>query len=133
MFQEDDGGNVEFVNGTVTTEDGLATSAYLSLFGGNEDDEGLAGDTSKQWWGNVEEADETRRYRSETQALLRSMPLVPANLRRAEDAAVRDLAWMQTVLGASVAARATMPALNVLGLQIAIELNGSIYRFTFNN
>jgi hypothetical protein len=67
---------------------GLETSAYLSLFGGNEDDAGLS-DKTMQWWGNVG-AEQAKQYRSETQNLLKSLPLTSSNLLRVEAAAGRE-------------------------------------------
>lgn len=126
LYQKDgDGGEIEFVNGQAVMDDGLETAAYLSLFGGNEDDSGLDGDKPSQWWANVEEPDVTKRYRSETQFLLSSLPLIPANLRRVENAAAADLAWMlETGLASFVSATATMPARNTIKLQLKIEVQG---------
>jgi phage gp46-like protein len=131
LFQSNDGGEITIVNGLTTMSDGLATSVYLSLFGGNSDDSGIQGDNAKQWWANFSEPDPSRIYRSETQNLLRSMPLIPSNLRRVEDAALRDLDWMTTELDAGVAASASMPALNTLGLQIAVLIDSRKFDFSF--
>ena len=40
LFQTIDDGNVEVINGIITMSGGLDTAAYLSLFGGNEEDDG---------------------------------------------------------------------------------------------
>jgi hypothetical protein len=45
--QSDDGGEVTIESGLVTLTDDFRSAAYLSLFGGNEDDNGL--DSSAQW------------------------------------------------------------------------------------
>lgn len=67
---------------------GLETAAYLSLFGGNDD--------GSDWWGNKLETQQARMERSETQELLRSLPVTTNNLRRIEEAVKRDLRWMMT-------------------------------------
>jgi phage gp46-like protein len=124
LFQTDDGGEIEIVNGRVTlTPSGIETAAYLSLFGGNENDRGIPADDSLQWWGNADELDAHRKIRSETQALLRALPLTPATARRVEGAASRDLAWM-TATGVADAIRptATMPALNSIHLRVEIDI-----------
>lgn len=114
LFQTDDGGDIEVENGVVTMASGLSTSAYLSLFGGNEN--------GVNWWGDVGELPE-RRYPSDTQRLLKSIPAIPANLKRVEDAVLRDLKWM---LSKSVASEtevsATMPGLNKV--KITVTVNG---------
>ena len=92
LFQTVDDGDINVSDGLVEMSGGLGTAAYLSLFGGNEDDDGRKNSTAT-WWANLNETETTRQYRSETQNLLQAIPAVPANLRRIEDAVRRDLAW----------------------------------------
>jgi phage gp46-like protein len=128
LRQTDDDGDIEFVNGQAVMSNGLETAAYLSLFGGNDDDSG--GDDTKhlQYWGNLSERDPAKQYRSETQYLLRSIPLVPSNLRRIQDAANRDLAWMtSTGLASAVLVAVSMPALNTVKLDVSIEVDGKLF------
>lgn len=87
LFQSENDGEINVVNGLVDMGGGLNTMAYLCLFGGNEDDNG-SDNTNLQWWGNFRE---TVKERSETQHLLRSIPVTSFNLKRLEDAAKRDL------------------------------------------
>lgn len=120
LRQTDDGGNISIQGGLLLMSDGLETAAYLSLYGGNEDDPG-EDDLTLQWWGNLLEVEPERAYRSETQFLLASMPAIPANLRRAEQAASRDLAWMlATELAQSIEVEATIPAKDRILLAITI-------------
>jgi len=128
-----DDGEIESVNGQIVLADGLESSVYMSLFGGNEDDSGLGGDDLKQWWGNLGETDPARRYRSETQNLLRAIPATAANLRRIEEAAGRDTSWLTELrIATSVEATATIPALNRVNLLVEVVIGKSRYRFTFN-
>lgn len=132
LYESGDDGNIEFVNGQAVMSNGLETASYLSMFGGNEQDSGTQADTLKQFWGNLSETDPTRQYRSETQALIQALPLVPANLRRIEEAATRDHNWMlSTGLANGVAIVATMPALNTVQLDVNIEINGQVFSFSF--
>ena len=74
----------------------------------------------------------SRQYRSELQYLLRSMPLTPANLKRAQDAAERDVAWMMTTgIAKSVSVTATISALNTIKLAGAVIVDGVKYPFSF--
>lgn len=131
LFHTDDNGDILVENGLVRMAGDLETSAYLSLFGGNEEDDGLD-DNSKNWWGNFIEIDPTKHYRSELQNLLRAVPLTTGILRRAEDAAQRDLDWFVTVGAAtSVKVEATIPALNTIKLNIQIIAIGSESSFEF--
>lgn len=132
IYQSDEGGAIDVVNGDcVLSTDGLESAAYLSLFGGNEDDSGIQGDDSKQWWANFAEPDPERIYRSETAFLLRSIPLVPSNLRRLEDAATRDLGWLEDSIADAVIVEATMPGLNAVKLAVTIEIKSVAFKFVF--
>lgn len=131
LFQTDDDGNIEVEGGIVTMSGGLETAAYLSLFGGNEDDDGLQ-DNTANWWANLDETDPVRQYRSETQNLLQSIPATTGNLRRIEDAAKRDLAWfIDNKVASSVDVVATIPAINRVRLTINIEAVGIESSFEF--
>lgn len=127
-----DGGDITIENGTIQLDDGLVAAVYLSWFGGNEEDSGMDGDIRRQWWANTCEPEPSRQYRSELQYLLRSMPLTPANLKRAQDAAERDVAWMITTgIAKSVSVTATIPALNTIKLAGAVIVDGVKYPFSF--
>jgi len=131
LRQTDDGGDLVCENGLVLLTEGLETAVYLSLFGGNEDDPGQ-GDLTHQFWGNLLETDPARAYRSETQYLLKSLPLIPANLRRVEQAAQRDLQWLlDTGNATSIEVTASIPALNRMQIDVAIETASGTTRLTF--
>lgn len=132
LFHRDgDGGEIEIIAGQPTLEQGLETATYLSLFGGNEDDSGLTDGDPKSWWANFEEPDAKRRYRSKVQHLLRSLPATSGNLRRVEDAARDDLAWMVNEINAAVEVEASIPALNRIELKGVITIGKSKYPFKF--
>lgn len=121
LRQTNDGGDVIAESGLLAMSDGYETAAYLSLFGGNIDDAGDDASKRAEWWGNLDEVEESRRYRSETQWLLRALPAVPSNLRRLEQAAGRDLAWfVSSGVAASVAVSASIPGLNRVRLAVNI-------------
>lgn len=120
LRQTNDGGDVTIQGGLLLLSEGLETAVYLSLFGGNEDDPAEA-DTSLQWWGNLLDTAPELAYRSETQFLIKSLPAIPANLRRVEQAAARDLKWLTDSGNAqSVTAEATIPAVNRIALALVI-------------
>jgi phage gp46-like protein len=132
MYHTADGGEISCVNGVLELADGLFNAAYLSLFGGNEQDSGLQADDRAQWWGNFTETEPARRYRSETQYLLRALPAIPANMRRVEEAAGRDLGWfLDSGLATLVSPLATIPALNTIKLTLNIESEGNAFEFEF--
>ena len=131
LFQSDDGGDITALDGIVTMSGGLGTAVYLSLFGGNEDDDGRQ-DSPTDWWGNIDETDPAREYHSETQHLLRSLPATTGNLRRLEDAARRDLSWLESSSAASsVTVSASIPGVNRIKLEIDIEAIGEESSFEY--
>jgi phage gp46-like protein len=129
LFQTPDGGEVTITNGQFAQTDGLDVAAYLSLFGGNADDSGQTADDSKQWWGNIGESDPALCYRSATQYLLLTLPLIPANLQRIEEAAQSDLAWMLDDIATDLAVRATMPGPKRIDLDCALTIDGQTTSF----
>lgn len=132
QFQTPDAGDITVVGGIVAMDGGLGTSVYLSLFGGNETDPGLD-DLTAQWWGNYGENDASRRYRSETQHLLQSLPITSGNLRRIEDAARRDLKWMITEgVATSIGAAVTVTGLNRINIRVTIEAEGEADEFEYS-
>ena len=122
LFQTNDDGDIDVTGGIVEMSGGLQTTAYLSLFGGNEGDAG-GSDIALTWWANLDELEPSNQYRSETQNVLQALAASPRNLKRVEDAAGRDLAWMvEQKVATSVAVAATMPGLNKV--KLTINING---------
>lgn len=122
LFQDLEGGNIEINNGLIEMDGGLKTTVYLSLFGGNDDDNKIDNqEFNKSWWGNSNE-NEINKIRSETQYLLKSLPITSANLRKLELTAQRDLNWMIEInLAKEIKANATIPNINMLKLTIQID------------
>lgn len=128
IYQTDDGGEIDFVNGAPTMAAGIESAAYLSLFGGNERDAGNVSTEKLQWWGNFGEQLPERTYRSETQHLLTSIVAIPANMRRVQDAVTRDLAWMVTSgVVDSVDALVTMPRVRGIHIELAFVVGNETY------
>lgn len=122
LYEDLDGGEINVEDGLVEMSGGLATAAYLSMFGGNEGDDGTAGNR-RNYWGNLGETQPERTYRSETQATLDTCQPIPANLIKIEDAAKRDLAWMvDSKVVASLVVEVSMPAPK--RVKLALTVNG---------
>lgn len=131
LFQTDDDGEITVENGLVEMSGGLETAAYLSMFGGNEDDDGR-GDNPHKWWANLDETETAKQFRSETQNLLQGIPATTGNLLRIEDAINRDLAWfLDNNVASSVTVSVSMPAVNRIKIIIDIEANGEESSFEF--
>lgn len=132
LFQTVDDGEISVSGGLVAMDGGLETAAYLSLFGGNENDDG-GSESVVTWWGNLSETEAVRQYRSETQNLLRALPATSGNLRRIEEAAGRDLAWfLSEGVASSVDVAASIPALNRVRLDVTIRAEGEESTFEFS-
>jgi phage gp46-like protein len=125
LYQTNDGGEIDVVAGQVVMDDELSTAVYLSLFGGNPEDSGSDGDVPREWWGNKLATDEAEKLRSEVQNLLASIPVTSGNLRRFQDAAQRDLAWMVTAaVATAVAVRAVITSANKIRFDVAVQVSG---------
>lgn len=132
MFHTELGGEITIEAGVVEFHDGLETAVYLSLFGGEELDSGRPDSASKQWWGNLVEDEPSSTYRSETQALLSTLPITTDSARRIEAAASRDLSWLVSDgYAQSVSASVTLPARNRIDLSIRVLADGRERLFTF--
>ena len=131
LFQSVDDGEIEVIDGVVTMDGGLQTTVYISLFGGNFQDDGLA-DNVFNWWGNQLETDNDAKLRSETQNLLRGIPATSANLLRIKAAVNRDLAWMITrrVIN-ELEVEVSIPALNTIKIIVTINAIGPESSFEF--
>ena len=131
LFQTTDDGEIIVTNGIVSMSGGLETSAYLSIFGGNEDDDGR-NLNSMNWWGNLDESQPVMQYHSETQFLLTGIPATTGNMRRVEDAVNRDLAWLISEnIASSVIVSVTIPELNRVKITVTIEAKGFESEFEF--
>lgn len=131
LFQTNDDGEITVTNGIVQMTGSFETAAYLSLFGGNEDDDGSK-DNPQTWWGNLGIVDAAEKYVSETQNLLQAIPATSANLLRIEEAVKRDLQWfLDLSIASSVTVVVSIPALNRLKVVVRIEAQGEESEFTF--
>lgn len=131
LYQTNDNGEIEIESGLVTLTPGLDTAAYLSLFGGNWKDDGSQ-NNRETWWGNLDEAEPAKRYRSETQYLLGTLPATSGNLRRIEDAATRDLKWLlDEAVASSLTVSASLIGLNRVKIDIIIRAEGDEAQFSF--
>lgn len=132
IFQTPDGGEVTCTAGQILLDDGVASVVYISLWGGNEDDSGSDADKPKEFWANKIETDATKKIRSRTQALLRSIPATSGNLRLIEEAVAQDLAWMlETKLATFVGASVSIPRLNWVNIEVSVEIQGKSFAVSF--
>lgn len=131
LFQTVNDGDISVVNGVVEMTAGFETAAYVSLFGGNIEDDGTAAN-ALTWWGNLDETEPAKKYVSETQHLLDLLPPTSSNLLKLEAAASRDLQWFTDEnIASSVTVVVTIPALNAVNFDIKILAEGQETSFNF--
>jgi len=124
LFQRENGGEIAVAEGIIEMRGSLETAAFLSLFGGNDNDPGDEGHKFN-WWGNLNENEPSKQYRSRTQHILQAGPANTARLRRIEEAARLDLQWMlDEGIATLIEVEATIPDLNVVVIDILIEARG---------
>lgn len=122
LFQTNNDGDINIENGFVELTDDFRTATYLSLFGGNENDDGRD-NNPLTWWANLNEINPANRYVSETEHLLRSLPVTSNNLLRLEDAAKSDLkAFLD--LGIVKELTIEIALIDVNKLKYVIQFNG---------
>lgn len=131
LFQTPDNGEIVVENGTTAMTGWFETAAYLSLFGGNQKDSTRDGDPHN-WWGNLSENVPAQQYRSETQFIIGELPATSGNLRKLEDAATRDLAWLLAEkIASTVAVVASIPELNRVTIAGTIMARGQESAFSY--
>lgn len=131
LYQTADGGEINVENGVTEMTAGLEVAAYLSLFGGNEDDDGSA-DNPREWWGDAIEPDTAGHLRGETGYLLNRLTAAPYNISRLERAAVRDLAWFTSSgLATAVSVSVSIPEAYAARFDIKIEADGDTVAVDF--
>lgn len=120
LYQTLDDGDITVTNGLVEMSGGLDTAVYISLFGGNELDNGLD-DNKFKWWGNYSETEQSRKITSECQYLLDTLIPIPSNLNRIQDACLQDLQWLlDDKIANSINISVTMPKRNYVKMVINI-------------
>lgn len=92
FLDSNDGGVLQIEDGVIACDKTFKTAVYLSLFGGNFEDDGVT-NSGKAFWGNLIGEDKTKMV-SKFQNTICSLPMTSKNLKTAEDAAVSDLQWL---------------------------------------
>jgi len=91
-----DGGDILIEKGFMASDQTFGTAVYLSLFGGNKEDNGRIRNR-RTWWGNMlRGVNETQRLVSRFQAVVFGLPMTTRNIMDAEEAARLDLGWITT-------------------------------------
>ncbi len=120
LYNTDDGGDINVRDGIVELSSGLVTAVYISIFGGNVEDDGRS-NNENQWWANFVEDEPSRHMRSRFQHFVHRLPPIPINLRRLEDAARQDLQWLiDDGVATEIRLTASIPQYNHVRLDISV-------------
>lgn len=131
LKQTPEGGEIIVESGLVAMDGGIVTMVYLCLFGGNEHDDGRE-NNPKQYWGNRDEVDTSRQYRSETQHLLRNIATTSGNLLRIEEAMKRDLqVFLDEGIATNLETSASITGINKIQLDVTLLALGEEQTISF--
>ena len=128
-----DGGDIIILDGLISSERAYGTAVYLSLFGGNQEDNGKV-KNRKTWWGNtLRGVSENQKLVSRFQAIIFGLPMTTKNIMDAEEAAKLDLDWMVgEKLADEIIPDGRAVSNNRFNLKIQIKSKGkTIYSSTF--
>ena len=129
-----DFGEIKIENGLFICDRSFDTSVYISLFGGNKDDNGKV-ENKKTWWGNtITGTPENEKMVSRFQNIIFSLPMTSKNILAARNAAFLDLKWIideKIANKIDVSGRASGNKLFKLGILIISE-DKTIYNNAFS-
>jgi|LGOV01.1.fsa_nt_gb phage gp46-like protein len=122
-----DGGEIAIIDSFFVMTDGFKTATYITLFGGNIEDNGTESTKLKSWWGNqLSENEPDKKIISRTMAIIKGFPATPANLRKVEKAAADDLAWFKSQgICDTIIIVGSIPSKNRLELKIEMLKDGN--------
>ena len=133
MHDTPDGGDILIKEGFIISDKTFGTAVYLSLFGGNKEDNGRVRNR-KTWWGNtLRGVSENRRLVSRLQAIIFGLPMTTKNILDAEEAARLDLGWIITEkIAGEITVSGRAVSRNRFSLAVQINANGdTIYNNAF--
>jgi len=128
-----DGGDIRIEKGLMVNDQTFGTAVYLSLFGGNKDDNGRV-ENRRTWWGNtLRGVNENKRLVSRFQAIIFGLPMTTRNILDAEEAARIDLGWIiSDKIADEILANGRAVSRNRFSLTIQVNAGGkTIYSNAF--
>ena len=80
LYDTPDGGDIRITEGFIASDRTFGTAVYLSLFGGNKEDNGRVRNR-RTWWGNtLRGVNENQRLVSRLQAVIFGLPMTTMNI-----------------------------------------------------
>lgn len=126
LEDDNDGGEIEIDDGLVICDRGFSTAVYISLFGGNDDDDGKV-ENDKTYWGNLlQDTKANEKAVSRFQNIIKSLPMSVKNIKLAVAAAGIDLAWMKDEgIADAVLISSSVTRKNTLNLIVKVNKDGT--------
>lgn len=123
LYEDGNGGQLFLRNFEIIQTEGLATLAYLKMFGGNVEantkKENLPGEILEDWWGNNPTDNSSKWINSNTERILRGVELTNQNLANIKEAVKKDLKSLE-VYG-KIEINISYPLLNTVKINIQIK------------
>ena len=121
LLSTEDGGDLNIEGGLIQMTGGFETAVYLSLFGGNDLDNGSPATKPFQFWGNLLD---NNLMTSKTQNTLQGCAATPNNLRVVNEAILFDLNWLkEDKIADDIIINLSLPSKNRLQIEIEVRKN----------
>lgn len=136
LLSTPDGGDLKVENDLICMSSGLENSIYLSLFGGNREDDATDSTKKNQWWGNELSDTADENLRSRTLSVLLAKPAIPSSINSYKDAILYDLNWIiKEKLGDTIDISISLGGKNRVDILIEIKKNEETvdeFKFSLN-
>ncbi len=135
LIVSDPSGGAEFtiavINGTTSMTQDFTSEIILSLFGGNERDDGRP-DNDEGYWGNLLENEDQFKLVSLTQNILRGLAATSANLLLVDEAVRADLAhFLNRGTASSVDVLVQLVDVDRVRISVTVRAEGLEQDFSF--
>ena len=132
-----EGFDIDLKDNFVEMTRGFESAIFLSLFGGNEEDDYSEATNKNQFWGNNLQNNESGKYRSRTLKFINGSVANAQNLQLLEQNILLDLNWfIEENIADTVDVNCYIPAFNELKIEIKLlrdkkSLANSNYRLNW--
>lgn len=137
LYENGNGGAVEFKRNNIQLTNSLYTAIYIKLFGGNigssTELNRIAGEYTKGWWGNKVSDGKENWINSETERTLRGIDTTPRSLQKIKNSAEKDLESLSKF--GDITVEVSMPQLNRVSINIQVKeiIGESSITFTWDS
>lgn len=121
LIMTKEGFDIDIKNNFIEMTSGFESAVFLSLFGGNEEDDYSEATNKNQFWANNLQDNESGKYRSRTLKFINGSNANAQNLKLLEQNILLDLNWfIEENIADTVEADCSIPAFNELKIDIRL-------------